>query len=54
MVINAGALRVTESVATSNILKLAGTTITPGTVVYQATTDIAEARVLRWLWLHDG
>ena len=42
MVINAGALRVTESVATSNILKLAGTTITPGTVVYQATTDIAE------------
>ena len=54
MVINAGALRVTESVATSNILKLAGTTITPGTVVYQATTDIAEpesslAMASRWL-----
>lgn len=42
MVINAGALRVTESVATSNILKLAGSTITPGTVVYQASADIAE------------
>ena len=42
MVINAGALRVTESVATSNVLKLAGSTITPGTVVYQASADIAE------------
>ena len=42
MVINAGALRVTESVATSNILKLASSTITPGTVVYQASADIAE------------
>lgn len=42
MVINAGDLRVTESVATSNTLKLAGSTITPGTVVYQAAADIAE------------
>lgn len=42
MVINAGDLRVTESVATSNILKLAGSDIAPGTVVYQATADIAE------------
>ena len=42
MVINAGDLRVTESVATSNTLKLAGSNIAPGTVVYQATADIAE------------
>ena len=42
MVINAGDLRVTESVATSNTLKLAGSDIAPGTVVYQATADIAE------------
>ena len=42
MIINAGDLRVTESVATSNTLKLAGSTITPGTVVYQAAADIAE------------
>lgn len=43
MVINAGALEITETVATSNTLKLADAAdVTPGTVVFRAATDIAD------------
>lgn len=43
MIINAGALEVTETVATSNTLKLADAAdVVPGTVVYRAASDIAD------------
>lgn len=43
MVINAGALEVTESVSTSNTLKLADAAdVVNGTVVYRASTDVAD------------
>ena len=43
MVINAGGLLVTDSIATSNILKIANAAdVVPGTVVYSATSDIAD------------
>lgn len=43
LIINAGALNITDSVATSNTLKIAdASAVTPGTVVYTATTDIAD------------
>lgn len=43
MVINAGALNITESVATSNTLKLANAAdVVNGTVVYTATSEIAD------------
>ena len=42
-IINAGALRVTDSIATSNTLKLANAAdVAVGTVVYSATSDIAD------------
>ena len=42
-IINAGALRVTDSIATSNTLRLANTAdVAVGTVVYSATSDIAD------------
>lgn len=42
-IINAGGLRVVDSVATSNILKIANAAdVIPGTVVYSATSDIAD------------
>lgn len=43
MVINAGGLLVTDSIATSNTLKIANAAdVAPGTVVYSATSDIAD------------
>lgn len=43
MIINAGALNVTESVATSNTLKIADAAdVAAGTVVYTAASDIAD------------
>lgn len=42
-IINAGALRVVDSIATSNTLRLANTAdVAVGTVVYSATSDIAD------------
>lgn len=42
-IINAGGLRVTDSIATSNTLRLANTAdVAVGTVVYSATSDIAD------------
>lgn len=42
-IVNAGALRITESVATSNILKLANAAdVKAGTVVYYTANDIAD------------
>ena len=42
-IINAGGLRVTDSIATSNTLKLANAAdVAVGTVVYSATSDIAD------------
>lgn len=43
MVINAGALNITESVSTSNTLMIADAAdVTPGTVVYTAASEIAD------------